>query len=169
MTQQSPRRRRLRPIHFVLSVALGLAMTLLGGLPAEASLGTIFGTVYDAASGLPAVGVTVIATGPDDVRESTVTDALGTYSIAPAYGYGDYDIQAGSSDYVWSPLASEAPRTITFDGSLGATDFTLHRGLPITGIVRDATDGITPLAGIVVGASDLADTQVYFDRATSPL
>lgn len=168
MTQQSLRPRRLRPIHLVLSVALALGATPLGALPAHASATAIDGTVYDATSGLPVQGVTVIATGPDDVPETAVTDAMGEYSIVPAYGPGTYDIQAGSDDYVWSPLAiTEPSRTIDFDASLGATDFTLDRGRAITGIVRDAADG-SPLAGIVVGAAN-STGGAYFDREVPPI
>jgi hypothetical protein len=164
MTQQSLRWRRLRPIQIVLSVAVVLAATMLGALSAHASAGAIDGTVYDATSGLPVEGITVIAIGPDDVPETGVTDVLGDYSIVPAYGYGSYDILAGSDDYVWSPLALGPARTIDFDATLGATDFTLDRGRAITGIVRDAVDGTTALAGVVVGATDSTGTNTYFDR-----
>ncbi|HEY4153686.1 MAG TPA: carboxypeptidase-like regulatory domain-containing protein [Pseudolysinimonas sp.] len=164
MTQQSLRSRRPRLVHLVLSVTVALAAALLGAAPAHASASAIDGTVYDATSGSPVAGVTVIAVGPDDVPETDVTDALGEYSIVPAYGYGDYDISAGSDDYVWSPLAiAEPSRTITFDATLGTTDFTLDRGRALTGIVRDALDGTTPLAGIVVGATN-ATGDTYFDR-----
>ena len=164
MTQTWLPRRVPRAVGVLVGLAVAVAATLLVGAPARASVNTIAGTVYDATSGLPATGVTVIATGPDDVQERAVTDVDGTYSIAPAYGFGSYDIEAGSDDYVWSPLSiSEARRTITFDATSGATDFSLERGRAITGIVRDAIDATTPLANIVVGATDSAG-QVYFDR-----
>ena len=167
MTQQSLRARRLRPIHIVLSVMLAIAATLLGALPAHASPSVIFGTVTDASTGLPVANVTVIATGPDDVPETTTTDAFGAYSITPAYGDGTYDIKAGSDVYVWSPPALGPGRTVDLDSTLGTTDFALDQGRAITGIVRDAVDGVTPLAGIVVGATN-SSGDTFFDRAVPP-
>ena len=97
--------------------------------------GTLQGTVTEAGSGDPIVGVKIMAVGP--YNRSTTTNPLGEYSLlSPA---GTYDVTASKYGYISQTVTSVEileGQTYTLDFTLELADF-----YNVSGVVTDTNTG----------------------------
>ncbi|HVK20559.1 MAG TPA: carboxypeptidase regulatory-like domain-containing protein [Actinokineospora sp.] len=104
-------------------------------------MGTVTGTVTDAATGAPIAGATVTADGQND-RVMT-TNATGRYSTAVPVG--DYAVTVSSFGYASSTVTVSVSENQTVTRDIALTSVPRHT---VRGVVR-ATTG-APLAGVTV-------------------